>query len=492
MKNTAAEKEIINILIVDDDEDDFIIICEYVKSIRIGFAYNIVWCPEYAEALLETGRNKYDVYIIDYLLGAKTGLDLIREAINNNCEKPFILLTGQGNIDIDIRAMEAGAVDYLVKSGLNSEKLERCIRYAISRNDFINTINANGRKFQSIFERSQDCIFIANEELAFTNMNQAGISLFEYSKPELLQLDLYLLLANQEDGALIREKLLTGDALSDTAFELLTKGKETINTILSISRESDGKGNFYTQGIIHDITSLKKSENANLLTEKIKSAAGLARVLAHEVRNPLNNIGLASEQLQLEMEKEDCKICLGIITRNTKRIDDLITELLDSSRPAEVVMSKISLQSVLEESIAASADRMTLKLINLELKYPDTEAWVMGDASKLKIAFLNIMINAIEAMNGNEGKLHIGIKTQGENYIVSIRDNGEGIHKENLKKLFEPYYTSKRRGMGLGLAATVNIIQSHSAIMEVQSAPGIGTNFILTFQKETADEVAGR
>jgi PAS domain S-box-containing protein len=492
MINTAAEENIINILIVDDDEDDFIIISEHIRNIRKEYSYNLVWCPRYEKALLEIAKDNYDVYFIDFFLGAKTGLELIKEAVNH-CEKPFILLTGQRNIDIDtdVRAMKAGAVDYLVKSELNADKLERCIRYALSRNDFIKTINANGRKFQSIFERSQDCIFIADEELVFTDVNQAGSLMFEYSKPELLQLSLYLLLANKSDQVLIREKLLTGDALSDTAFELLTKSNEIINSILSISRESDGRGNFYTQGIIHDITALKKSENANLLTEKIKSAGGLARVLAHEVRNPLNNIGLSSEQLQLEMNAADRKIYLGIITRNTKRIDDLITELLDSSRPADIVLTKISLQSVLDESIAASADRMTLKFINLELHYPPAEAWVMADASKLKIAFLNIIINAIEAMNNNEGKLRIAIKMQGDNYVVSIKDNGEGINKENLTKLFEPYYTSKRRGMGLGLSATVNIIQSHNAFIEVQSAFGVGTNFILSFKRENAQEYAG-
>lgn len=488
MIDAAAENKILNILIVDDDEDDFIILSEQIKSIPKSYEYNIVWCPTYKEALLETVKDHYEIYFIDFLLGAKTGLDLIKEAKNNNCEKPFVLLTGQGNHEIDIGAMEAGAVDYLVKSELNAEKLERCIRYALSRHSFTKTLKANEQKFRSVFERSQDCVFIADEELFFTNVNNAGTLLFEYTKPEMLQLSLYQLLANKEDSILIKEKILTGHDLSDTAFGLLTKSKEKISSILSISRESDGKGNFYTQGIIHDITALKKSENANLLTEKFRSAERLARVLAHEVRNPLNNIGLSAEQLLQEMHADERNIYLGIITRNAKRIDDLITELLDSSRPTEIILTRTSLQSVLDESIAASADRMTLKFIHLELNYPQTKAWIMADASKLKIAFLNIIINAIEAMKNKEGELRIGIKTQGENYLVSIKDNGEGISSENLPRLFEPYYTSKRRGMGLGLAATANIIQSHNAIIEVQSAPGDGTTFTMTFNKEKSEE----
>ncbi|MEO5594103.1 MAG: ATP-binding protein [Chitinophagaceae bacterium] len=484
---TTAERKVISILIVDDDEDDFIIISEYIKSITDFNIYHMAWCPVYGDALLEIRKGYYDIYFIDLLLGAKTGLDLIKEAIAINYEMPLILLTGQGNRDVDIRAMQAGATDYLVKSELNAEKLERCIRYALSRQDFIKTIQANGQKFRSVFEHSQDCIFIAGAELVFTDVNQAGTLLFGYSREELLHLSLYDLLSDKNDQLLIENMLLTGKGLSDTPFELLTRDKEKINSILSISMESDGKGKVYAQGIIHDITSLKKSEQATRLTDKLKSAERLARVLAHEVRNPLNNIGLSSDQLHQEMSAEQREIYLDIITRNIKRIDDLISELLDSSRSSEVVLSKITLQSVLEESIAAAADRITLKFIQLQLDYPPEEAWIMADAAKLKIALLNIMINAVEAMNTQGGQLYIGIQVRHNNYVLFINDNGEGISRENLGRLFEPYYTSKRRGMGLGLGATANIIQSHNASIEVQSTLGTGTSFILTFKKENAE-----
>jgi signal transduction histidine kinase len=107
----------------------------------------------------------------------------------------------------------------------------------------------------------------------------------------------------------------------------------------------------------------------------------------------------------------------------------------------------------------------------------------MGDSNKLKIAFLNIIINAIEAMSEDEGNLLVIIDENQDNYIVSINDNGSGISEENLIKLFEPYYTSKPNGMGLGLSSTLNIIRSHKAFIEVNSKLNIGTSFIITFQK---------
>jgi len=483
MISSMPDKKFINILIIDDDEDDFFITSEYIKNIANGYSFNIEWCPVYKNALVEICKRKNDIYFVDYRLGAKTGLDLIKEAIDSNCEEPIILLTGRGDYAIDKLAMQAGAVDYLEKSELNTEKLERCIRYALGRYEFIKALKANEQKFRSIFEKSKDCVFIADEQLFFKDVNRAASTLFEYTKKELLQLSLYDLLANKEDQTPIEQELMLKVDVSDKELDLLTKSKEKINCIISVSREKDDKGHSYIQGIIHDFTILKKSVKAALVTEKLKAAERFARTLAHEVRNPLNNIYLSVEQLDPEIAEGEPKTYLDIINRNSKRIGDLITELLDSSLPTEIVLEKISLQSVMDESIAAALDRITLKRIKLQVNYHDTQAWVMADPSKLKIAFLNIIINAIEAMHEEDGNLVIQIKNEAADYIVSINDSGSGIREDDLTKLFEPNYTTKRHGMGLGLAATLNIIQSHKALIEVQSKLNQGTTFIITFEK---------
>ena len=110
----------IKILIVDDDEDDFFIISEYIRQIE-DREFVIDWCNSFKEATDKICGSTYDLYFIDYLLGARTGLGLIRESIENDCEEPFILLTGNGNPLIDRKAMESGAVDYLVKNELSAE-----------------------------------------------------------------------------------------------------------------------------------------------------------------------------------------------------------------------------------------------------------------------------------------------------------------------------------------------------------------------------------
>lgn len=473
----------INILIVDDDDDDYLIISDYIKGISNGFSYNIGWCPTYKEAMQELLKRKYNVYIVDYYLGAKTGLDFIKEAINNNCEEPIVLLTGMGNPEIDMMAMKYGAADYLVKGELTTEKLERSIRYTIDRYDYLKALKSNEKKFRTIFEKSKDCVFLADENFIFKDVNQAGTDLFGYTTEELTQISLYKLLVNAEEQQSIENALKKNEELIDYEVDLLTKNNEKVNCIISISKEGDINGNRYFQGMIHDISNLKKAEMANLQTEKFKASERLVRTLAHEIRNPLNNINLSVEELVSESKTDESAIFLEIINRNSGRIEDLITQLLDISQPKEIAIEKISLQSVMDESIAAAIDRIRLKKINLKTNYCDEPAYIIGDAVKLSIAFLNIIINAIEAMNNNDGALSIDIKDDDAKYIVSISDTGIGISEENISKLFEPYYTSKHSGMGWGLASSLNIIQSHKAHITVESDIHAGTTFIITFEK---------
>src|SRR5690606_27760235 len=126
-------------------------------------------------------------------------------------------------------------------------------------------------------------------------------------------------------------------------------------------------------------------------------------------------------------------------------------------------------QQVLQETLAAAIDRITLKKIDLNLIFPDEDIFVLADKTKLRIALLNIIINAVEAMETGKGKLEIKIFAEKELPVVSIKDNGCGISEENISRLFEPYFTAKRNGMGLGLATTLNILQSHKADVEVLS-----------------------
>ena len=122
----------LKILLVDDDEDDYILTRDVLNDIE-GTDFELDWAATYAAAMQAIGNNEYDVYFIDYRLGAHSGLDLIQEIVTNGCEAPIILLTGQGDHEVDIDAMKAGAADYLVKGRIDAEVLERSIRYSLER-----------------------------------------------------------------------------------------------------------------------------------------------------------------------------------------------------------------------------------------------------------------------------------------------------------------------------------------------------------------------
>lgn len=471
------------ILIIDDDEDDYFITSEYIRKIKDP-KFEIDWCYRYQDALEHIKNREYDIYFIDYYLGAKTGLNLIQEASGLQVEEPLVLLTGKGNQAIDLEAMQAGAWDYLVKADLNAEKIERCIRYSLERASSLKALRANERKYRTLFERSKDAVFICNRELKFMDLNDATTQLFELDRFELLEKRLTDFLED-DDALMIQAAIQVQGHISDHELEINSGEEDKKTCILSLSTDTNIDGTVTINGMLHDITHLKKAEKATLQAEKLAAAGRLVQTLAHEVRNPLNNINLSTEQLAHDMDPQsDSQIYLDIVQRNSKRIGDIITELLNSSRPTEMALQKVSLQYILDESIGVALDRITLQKIKLQIRYSDEPAFISGDPQKLKIAFLNIIINAIEAMKEGTGQLMVSVGTEGPRYTVKISDNGSGISEENLSRLFEPYFTSKRNGLGLGLAATLNILQSHKAHIDVSSVLEKGTSFTISFPKE--------
>ncbi len=475
----------IRILIVDDDQDDFIITSEYIRHIP-GTDYTIEWCPRYNDALQHMKQRDFELYFVDYRLGAKSGVDLLKEALENNCEEPIILLTGKGSYNVDIEAMQLGAVDYLVKTELSIEKMERSIRYALDRSATMKALRANERKYRSVFEKSKDIVFIADATLTFKDVNEATTSILGYTKEEILTMKLVDIIDLPEHRQQLVESLQSKNEVNDWEVLVQTRTGEKRNCIITVTQEQDDKNSSYVQGIIHDITNLRRMEKATLQAEKLAAAGRLVRTLAHEVRNPLNNITLSVEQMLQDELDEAAQLYLSMIQRNSKRISDLISELLNTSRPSEISLEEHILQTILDDVINAAIDRLTLKRIKLELDYPEDSLSIMADKEKLKIALLNIIINAIEAMEEGSGKLAVVLKLQNDQVVLRITDNGCGISEENISRLFEPYFTQKRNGVGLGLAFTLNILQAHKASIEVSSSPGMGTTFLILFPLSTA------
>jgi len=468
----------INVLIIDDDEDDYFITSDYLKNIN-GKNFVIDWCYNYKHALDEIRREKHDVYLVDYRLGAKTGIDLIKEAMQLESDAPFILLTGKGDINIDEEAMQLGAFDYLIKAELSSEKLERSIRYSINMASTLNELRTKEKKYRDIFDKSSDALFVTDEKLVFTEVNAAFTNLMSCQEDFLLKTKLPEVLTDNYLSRKLSEELKHKGYIEGLQAEIRYKKNPSRQCIVSATKEKSVDGKTYYQGIIHDITLLKKAERAALRAEKLAAAGRLVRTLAHEVRNPINNINLACEQLRSTDTSEENQMYLDIIYRNSGRINELIKELLNSSKPSEMQLKDSILQSVVDEIINVARDRINLKNITLQVDYPSEFINIYCDYDKLVIALLNILINAVEAIEHNNGRISIKIKKEKENALIEITDNGSGIDEDKIPRLFEPYYTSKRNGIGLGLASTLNILQAHGGSIEVNSEINKSTTFII-------------
>lgn len=477
MKN----KENLRVLIIDDDEDDFLIISEYIKRIPVS-KFIIDWCPKYKEAIDLMLSGSYDIYLVDYRLGAHTGVEFLQVAHDNKCEEPIILLTGKGNINVDIEAMQLGAVDYLLKSEINVDNIERSIRYALDRSYSTKAIKANERKYRALFEQSKDIIFIADEQLDLIDINEAANLTLSFNREELLKMNLIDLIKQPLYKDIVRQNLLSGKEINDLEVLINVNGSNSKSCTITIVIEKENVDNQTRyHGIIHDITNLKKIEKTTLQVEKLAALGRLVRTLAHEVRNPLNNITLSIEQLKEETEKENTELYLDIIHRNSKRISDLISELLYTSKPSDIQLETHVLQNIVDEVISGAVDRLTLKHMKLEIDFAEEELYISSDKEKLIIALFNMVINAIEAMEEHMGVLSIMLFAQDDKAILKITDNGCGINEENISRLFEPYFTQKRNGMGLGLASTLNILQAHNATVEVASELDEGTSFTILF-----------
>lgn len=241
----------------------------------------------------------------------------------------------------------------------------------------------------------------------------------------------------------------------------------------------------YQNQLTSHIDELNKA-NGQLLRmrsqEKFTATGRIARTIAHEVRNPLTNINLANEQLKAEIgtADENKAYLFELIERNSSRINQLISDLLNSTKFSELSYGKVSVNTLLDEALEEAADRISLTRVKVIKKYSNDICDVSVDKGRIKIGFLNIIINAVEAMEGGDDN-RLVLETKGENgkCKIVISDNGVGMDNESVSNLFEPYFTSKPKGNGLGLTNAQNIILNHKGEISVESSLGKGTSFTI-------------
>lgn len=349
----------------------------------------------------------------------------------------------------------------------------------------ITALDEKEKKYRSLFERSIDPIFLATKKLDIIDSNHSFNLLFGKDTHSFERLTIKSLFSRSKDYKHFLNTIKTKQQIRDFEVPLITKNGTakicTLNCVFIPNQSSD----FCSyQGIIKDLSLRKQAEVDMILAERLSLTGKIVRTIAHEVRNPLTNLSLALDQLKGEFppENEAAKLYSSIIERNANRIEQLVGEMLNSSRPKQLNLRLTEVTELLNDVLKQANDRVQLNDIAVEVSIQKDLPRILIDKEKIQIAILNIIINAIEATEPGKGKVKISTSVKEQILTVSITDNGKGIPENNLNKLFDPFFTGKKKGMGLGLTSSKNILNSHSAGIEVNSTVGEGTTFLIHFK----------
>ena len=328
--------------------------------------------------------------------------------------------------------------------------------------------------YKSIVNSLVDPILVLSSDYKILDGNPA---MFKTFGEEIIGNELSALTPDAFES--IQENLQNGQSVKGVEVRLHWKETKT-PFICSVWKEDSYEVGTKYFALLHDLTNRLSLEKEMKRAEKMSMISRLTRSIGHEVRNPLNNVNLALDALKEEIQEiEDDDIYVEIIERNAKRIDELISELLESSKPAALKVETVSVRKVINGVISKAGDRFRLKQIRLIQKFSCSNVYLQADSQKLEIALLNLIINAVEAVEMESGKVILYCEQDENNVYFKISDNGVGMSEEELKVLFDPFYTNKKGGVGLGLTTTQNIINAHRGKIDVTSELNEGTEFII-------------
>lgn len=216
-----------------------------------------------------------------------------------------------------------------------------------------------------------------------------------------------------------------------------------------------------------------QTQNEVIKREKLSAIGELTARISHDLRNPLNTIRLTVQAIQMRIEsKLDPKLgeYLPIIDDSVSRINHQINQVLGYVKTMPLDKKLVSVSSILEDSIKNISIPE-----NITLTRPEEDFTLMADKIQMSVAFTNILLNAIDEIDKSEGRITIRVRNEKNNVVIEFEDSGNGISKENIGRVFEPLFTTKQNGTGLGLSSVRAIVESHGGSISVKSSPTVFT-----------------
>jgi two-component system sensor histidine kinase PilS (NtrC family) len=270
---------------------------------------------------------------------------------------------------------------------------------------------------------------------------------------------------------------------AEVRFQPANAFRKTFRVIVSTLTVSDQEvvGYVYT---FDDLTEIRRLEREVRMQDRLAAVGRLAAAIAHEIRNPLTSIaGSVSMLSGAEMTEEQHQL-LQIVTRESERLNNIITDFLAYSRGKQYRFDRVDLLPLLEDTLTLLENRLIAEKagIHIERNLKVREAFTLADGDKIKQVFWNFCQNAIRAMN-DAGRLTVTLDAIGDDWQLQFADTGHGMSPQQTEKIFEPFQSGFEGGTGLGLAIVYQIVQAHEGKVWARSRLGEGTTFVLRLRR---------
>lgn len=483
----------VKVLLVDDDEDDYILTRDWFLDMEHA-QFVLDWVSSYDQAINAIAKSQHDVYLFDYRLGSRNGLELLREALSNGCLAPIILLTGQGDHEVDLEAMKAGAADYLDKSLLGAPLLERSIRYAIERKQTEQKI----REQAALLDIATDAIIVRNLDHKVLFWNKGAERLYGWQAVDVMGKNSRNLLYKGQSfqfEAALKSVMNQGEWQGELQ-QITQAGKNLVVESRWTLVQDEANQPKSILSVSTDITEKKLLEAQFLRAQRLESIGTLASGIAHDLNNVLTPILMTAQLLEAQLTDDYSRRLLPILIANARRGAALVKQVLSFARGLEGKFTIIQIKHIVTE-IKQILKETFPKSITISIDIPHNLGTFCGDATQLHQVLMNLCVNARDAMPDG-GTLTISAKTMfmDENYVrlnleakvghyilMAVTDTGTGITPEILDRIFEPFFTTKEigKGTGLGLSTVIGIIKGHGGFVKVYSEVGRGTQFQVYF-----------
>ena len=497
----------LRLLIVDDDADYARMVAELVRASGTWHGLDVTTSLTYEQGLDAITKGPIDIALVDYRLGARDGVSLLREARQRGVDTPVILLTGYGAEDIAVDAMKAGAADYLSKSAVTVEALERAVRHALAlsagerqRRNAEAALRASEERFRALVENSSDALLLLDAEgrvvymtsssarqLGWTPDQMVGRSVFDFVHPD----DTDIVTARMTD--VIRNPGMR--VTQEVRFRHADGSWRTMEGI-GVNRLDDPS----VRAIVvnaRDVSDRRKLEEQLRMSQKMEAVGQLAGGVAHDFNNLLTAI-LGYCNLMLDDMKPDdpLRTDLDEIRAAGERAAALTRQLLAFSRRQMLQPAIVDINTIVQQ-MEKLLRRLISEDVELSTRLSTDLMTVRVDPASIEQILVNLAVNARDAMplggrltietanvDIDEAYAVTHLTMQPGRYVMlAIGDTGEGMDATTRARVFEPFFTTKEqgKGSGLGLATVYGMVKQGGGYIWVYSEPGHGTMFKVYF-----------